>query len=99
MPFGSHHMTLQTGHRQYRQVCSQAWRFRTRVLGLPETGELDSRRLGLAFLPDHHFIKKPAAASPPTIVTDADPVHPAKTHGLDEELIVLEVRERERAEG
>lgn len=59
---------------------------------MPETGELDSRRLGLAFLPDHHFIKKPATASPPTIVTDAYPAHLAQTRGLDEELVVLEVR-------
>lgn len=63
---------------------------------MPETGELDGRRLGLAFLPDHHLIEKPAAASPPTIVTDAYPAHLAQTHGLDEELIVLEVREREQ---
>lgn len=72
------------------------YRFLTSVVGLPETGELDSRGLGLAFLPDRHFIKKPATASPPTVVTDAHPARLAQTHGLDEELVVLEVGEGEQ---
>lgn len=63
---------------------------------MPKTGELDSRRLGLAFLPDHHFVKEPATASPPTIVTNTHPVYLTQGHGLNEELVMLEDRGREK---
>lgn len=63
---------------------------------MPKTGEHGSQRLGLAFLPDHHVVKEPATASPPTIVTNTHPAYLAQGHGLNEELVVLEDRGREK---
>lgn len=68
----------------------------TIIFALPETGELDGQRLRLALFPDHHFVKKPTAASTPTIVADTDPAHLAQGHGLNEKLVMLRGRRGEK---
>lgn len=56
---------------------------------LPVTGKFNGHTLWLAFLPDHHLIEVPTAASTTAVMTHTDPAHLAQGYGLNEKLIVL----------
>lgn len=62
----------------------------------PAAGELYNLRLSLSLFPDHHFLQVPATTSAPPVVPDTHTPHLPDWHRLNNELIHLNQRVRDR---